>query len=121
MALQRAAELAERDELAFREVAGARHDGVERRHRVALGEHDAIAIGPVRPPRIVAQAAEDDRHQQIDHRQRAAGVAGAGVRQHADDLHAARAGDRVELAVSHQAPSSASAMESIRTPETATS
>src|ERR687891_587901 len=122
VALERAAELAQRDELLLGEVAASGHDGVERGDGVALGEHDAVAIGPVGSPGIVSQAAEGDRHQQIDHRQRAAGMAGAGVGQHANDLHAARAGDRVELHLRHQGRSpSGVAMASTWTPETAIS
>src|SRR5439155_16582081 len=122
MTLERAAELAQRDGLALGEVARARHDGVERGHRVALREHDAVAVRPVGLPRIVAQSAENDRRQDVDDRQRAARVAGAGVGQHPDDLHAARAGDRVQVPLSHHARfSMKSAIASMRTPETATS
>jgi hypothetical protein len=106
MALQRAAELAQRDELLLGEVAGARHHRVERGHRVALGEHDAIAIGPAGALGVVAQAPEHDRHEQVDHRERAAGMPGARVGQHADDLDAARARDRLELAVNRHGRSS---------------
>jgi hypothetical protein len=119
VALERAAELAQRDELALREVAGARHHRVEGGHRVALGEHDAVAIGPVRTPGVVPQPAEDDRHEQVDDRKRPARVAGAGVRQHPDDLHAAGPGDRLQLGVRHQGFSSA--MASICIPDTAIS
>ena len=115
--------LRKRDELLLREVPGPRHHRVERRHRVALGEHDAVAIRPVGTLGVVAEATEGDGHEKIDHRERAARMPGPGVGEHADDLHAAVASDRVELAcVSHQRSSSMNpAISSTRTPETATS
>src|SRR2546423_7415313 len=47
MALERRAELAQRDQRVFGEVAGLRHHAIERRHGVALSEHDAVALPPV--------------------------------------------------------------------------
>ena len=104
MALQRAAELAQGDELLLGEVAGPGHGRVERGNRVALGEHQPIAVGPRRAMRIVAHAGEEERGDHVDHRERAARMTGAGVGQHPDDLDAAVAGDRLQAGdVGHQA------------------
>src|SRR6266850_4434314 len=106
MALERRAELAQRDELFLGKVAGLGQHGIERRDGVALGEHDPIALGPVRPLGIVPQAAEVERGEDVDHRERAARMPGARVREHAQDLNAAFARDRFETRLGHQSRSS---------------
>src|SRR5262249_11385959 len=122
MTLERAAELAQGDQALLGKVPRACHRRVHRGHRVAFGEDEAIALGPVGTLGIVTHAAEHDRHDEVDDRQRAAGMTGARVGQHADDLHAALARDRRQTAVWHQGRSSMKpAMASTRTPETAIS
>src|SRR5216117_354581 len=122
MALEPRAELAERDELGFVEVARPRHDRVERGDGVALGEDDAVPIGPVGALRVVAQPTEVERREDIDHRERAARMPRACVGEHADDLHPALAGDGDDTRVRHQSSSSVeAAISSTRTPCTAIS
>src|SRR5262249_28315204 len=79
MALERRAELAQRDQLLLREVAGPREHGVEGGHRVALREHDTVAVRPVRALGIVAQPPEVEGREDVDHRERSSGMAGARV------------------------------------------
>ena len=126
MALERAAELTQRDQLRLRDEAGARHDRVERGDGVTLREDHAITVGPVGALRIDTDLlAEVERDEQVDDRVRAARMSGARVRDHADDLDAALARDGFELRGGlgvHQARSSMKlAMASTRTPETAIS
>src|SRR5207247_10552563 len=71
---------------------------------------------------VVAQPAEVERREDVDHREGSARVSRARVGEHADDLHAAVAGDRFETRVSHQSSSSMNAaISSTRTPRTAIS
>src|SRR5262245_2809105 len=123
MPLERAAQLAQGDEQVLREVAGLGHSGVLRRHTMALGEDETVALGPVRPLGIVAHAAEVEGHDQVDDRERAARMPRARVREHADDLDPAVAGDLFETSdVCHQASSSMSpTISSTRTSRTAIS
>src|SRR5262245_66543783 len=122
MPLERRAELAQRDELLLREVAGLRHDGIERGDRVPLREHDAVAIGPVRPLGITAQPPEIERDEDVDHRERATGMPGARVGEHPENLDTTLARDRLETYFSHQSSSSMNpAISSTWTPLTATS
>src|SRR3989442_4781753 len=117
MTLEWAAELAQGDQALLGKVAGARHRRVHRGHRVALREDQTIALGPVGARRIVAHATEHDRHHEVDDRQRAAGMAGAGVAEHAEDLYPAPASDGRKARVWHQGRSSMKpAMASTRTP-----
>ena len=58
-----------------REVAGVGLHRVERRHRVPLGEHEAIALGPVRLVRPVAHLGEEQRLHDVDRGEGAARVA----------------------------------------------
>src|SRR5207253_3570302 len=80
--------------------------GVEGGDRMALREHDAVAVRPVRALGIVPQAPEVDRGEDVDHRERAAGMPGARVGEHAEDLNAAFARDRFETHLGHQSRSS---------------
>src|SRR5579883_3157668 len=77
MALQRAAELAQGHELGARKVAGVSHRRVERRAAVALGKHDAVAIGPGRILRVVLEEIGVEHGQDVDDRQRASRMARA--------------------------------------------
>src|SRR3989441_271004 len=122
MTLERRAELAERDELRLGEEARPRHDRVERGDGVALGEDDTVPVGPVGALGVVAQPAEVERRENVDHREGSARVSRARVGEHADYLHPAVAGDRFETRVSHQSSSSMNAAVcSTRTPRTAIS
>src|SRR5882724_2280933 len=122
MPLERRAELAKRDERLLREIAGLRQHGVERGDRVTLREHDAVPVRPVRTPGIVPETSEEERDEDVDHRERAAGMPGARVGEHAEDLNTTLARDRLETYFSHQSSSSMNpAISSTRTPVTATS
>src|SRR6266571_62770 len=122
MTLEWRAELAERDELRLGEEARPRHDRVERGDGVALGEDDTVPVGPVGALGVVAQPAEVERRENVDHREGSARVSRARVGEHADYLHPAVAGDRFEARVSHQSSSSMNAaISSTRTPRTAIS
>src|SRR4026207_837007 len=123
VALERAAQLAQRDQPVHRKIAGLRHAVVLRGHAVALGEHEPVAILPARARGIVAHAIEVERGEDVDHRQRAARMPGSRVGEHPDDLHAPLAGDGLELRhvrVRHQStPSARPAIASACTPATA--
>jgi hypothetical protein len=106
MALERVPQLSQAGQRRLREVARLRHHRVERRHAVALGEHEAIAIGPVGTPGVVLHAVEVEHGQQVDHRERAAGMSRARVRQHPEDLHAAVGCRSPQLFVGHRSVSS---------------
>src|SRR5881296_3185318 len=122
MTLQGRAELAQGDQQLLREVAGLREHGVEGRDRMALREHDAVAVGPVRALGVVAKPPEVQRGEDVDHRERAAGMSGARVSEHAQDLNTTLARDRLETNFTHQSSSSMNpAISSTRTPVTATS
>src|SRR5215831_829391 len=106
MTLERRTQLAERGERIVRKVPRGCHRAVERGHRVALAQHDAIAFRPLGPSRIVAQTTEYVCYRQSDHREGAARMAGARVGQHANDLHAAGASDGRQARVIHRLPPS---------------
>src|SRR2546422_7218989 len=92
MAVEGRAKLTQRDEVRLGEVARPRHDRVERGDAVALGEDDAVPVGPVGAAGVVAHPTEVERGEDIDHRERAARMPRARVGEHADDLHPAVAG-----------------------------
>src|SRR6185369_10808334 len=106
MTLERRAELAQREQLLLREVAGSRHHGVERGDRVPLREHDAVALRPVRALGIELEPPEVHGREDVDHRERAAGVPGARVGEHPENLNTTLARDRLETYFTHQSRSS---------------
>src|SRR2546425_1287214 len=88
MALEGRAELTQRDEVRLGEVARPRHDRVERGDAVALGEDDAVPVGPVGAAGVVAHPTEVERGEDIDHRERAAPTGPTGTRseEHTSEL-----------------------------------
>ena len=89
VALQLGAEAAEAGQQRGVEVAGLGQRGVEHGRRVALAQHEAVAVGPIGPGGVVAQhAAEVERRQDLDRRQRPAGVPRLGRVRHLDDVAA---------------------------------
>jgi hypothetical protein len=125
MPLEPRAELAEREQLRLRQEAGRGHHSIEGRHAVALGEHDPVAVGPVGASGIDPQAAHEEGRQDVDDRERAARVPGAGVGQHPDDLDPAGPRDRLnplDVGWGHQESSSMNpAISSARMPAQAIS
>src|SRR3989475_8574563 len=122
MVLEGRAKLTQRDEVRLGEVARPRHDRVERGDAVALGEDDAVPVGPVGAAGVVAHPTEVERGEDIDHRERAARMPRARVGEHADDLHPAVAGDRCGRRGRNQSSSSMKgAVSSTGTPRTAIS
>ena len=75
VALHRAAQPPQRRQQIAREVARVRQHRVERRDRVPLRQHEAVALGPVRLVRAVAHLAEEKRLHDVHRRQRSARVA----------------------------------------------
>ena len=75
-----AAELPERLQVVDREVvAGQVQQRVEQHRGMAVREHEAVTVGPVRITRVVAQVARPERHRHLGHAHRGAGVAGVGA------------------------------------------
>ena len=122
MALQWAAQLAQSDQAVLGKITGARHRGVEGGHRVALGEDQAVTVGPVRALGIVTHSLEQQRGHEVDHRERAPGMSRSRMGEHPDDLHAALPGDGGEPDVVDQVRSSMNvAISRMCTPRTAIS
>ncbi len=72
-------------------VAGQVQQRVQQHRTVAVGQHEAVAVGPVRVRRVVAQVAAPQRHGDVRHAHRHAGVARVGLldgvhRKHADGI-----------------------------------
>jgi hypothetical protein len=93
MPLQHRAELAQRREPLDREVAGLGKRCVEHGRRVALRQHEAVALGPGRLGRIVPHHAEVQGRDDLHGGQGAAGVTGARSPHHPDDVAAHRTCD----------------------------
>ena len=73
------AELAEALQLLDRQrVAGEVQQAIEQHRAVAVREHEAVAVRPIRVGRVVAQVALPERHRDLGHPHRHAGVAGLG-------------------------------------------
>jgi len=60
-------------------VAGQVQEGVDQHRAVAIGHHEAVAVGPVRVCRVVAQVATPEYLGDFGHAHRGAGVAGIGL------------------------------------------
>ena len=60
-------------------VAGQVQQRVEQHRAVAVRQHEAVAVRPVRVGRVVAQVAAPQRHGDLGHAHRHAGVAGIGL------------------------------------------
>ncbi len=75
VALHRAAQPPQRRQQIAREVTRVRQHRVQRRDRVPLRQHEAVALRPVRLVRAVAHLAEEKRLQDVHRRQRSARVA----------------------------------------------
>ncbi len=82
MPLKLGADLAQAHQVLLREVTAPRQRRVLDRRRMALGEHEAIALRPVRALGIVAQGPEVDRRDEVRGREGAVEVAGLGHREH---------------------------------------
>ncbi len=78
----------ERVQLVFGGVAALRQHAVQHRRGMALGQNEAVAIGPFRIVRVVPQDIEKQRGQNLDRGQRTSGMPGPGVRNHLDDVPA---------------------------------
>ena len=80
MARRLAVQLAEVAQLAHRQlVAGEVQQRVLQHRGVAVGEHEAVAVGPVRMRRVVLQVAAPQRDGDLGHAHRRAGVAAVGL------------------------------------------
>ena len=88
VALELAAELAERHQVFDREVAGLGQRPVDHRRGVALADDEAVAVGPEGVLRVVAHDAEVERGGDLDGGEGAAGVAGVGGGDHLHDVPA---------------------------------
>ena len=74
-----AVQLAEVAQLAHRQLVAAQVQQCVEQHRgVAVAEHEAVAVGPVRVRRVVPQVPAPQRHRHLGHAHRCAGVAGIG-------------------------------------------
>ncbi len=88
--------LAEALELLDRQlIAGEMQQRVEQRRGVAVRQHEAVAVGPGRVGRIVAQIAPPQHAGDFGEPQRRAGMAGFGVLHHVHRQRTHRGGDRV--------------------------
>ena len=75
-----AVQLAEVLQLGQREVVAAQVEQRVLQHRaMAVGEHEAVTPRPVRVGRVVAQVRAPERHRDLGHAHRGAGVAGVGL------------------------------------------
>ena len=91
--LERAADLAQGHDLVVREVAGLRERRVEHRRRMPLGEDEPVAVRPVGILGVVPQEpAEVEGRHDLGGRQRAAGMARAGLGRHLQDVFPDRLG-----------------------------
>ena len=80
MARRLAVQLAEVAQLAERQVvAGQVQQRVEQHRAVAVRQHEAVAVGPVRIGRVVAQVPAPQRDGDVGHAHRRAGMAGVGL------------------------------------------
>ena len=88
MALEDAAELAQRVQLVLRRigVAALRHHAVEHRRRMALGEDEAVAVRPLRVRRIDPHVIEVQFDHDFDRRKRSTGMPRFGGGDHLDDV-----------------------------------
>ena len=96
MALQDAAELAQGGELLPGEITQAGEHGIEGRGAVALGEDEAVPVGPAGIAGPDAHLGEEQGHQDVGGRQRPAQVPGAGAMKHLNDVQAHLPGDFLE-------------------------
>ena len=97
VALEVRADLAQAHQVLEREVAVVGERGVLDRRGVALAEHEAVALGPLRVARIVAQDAVVERGEDVRRRQRRVEVAGLGDGEHPHALHAQHGRPALEL------------------------
>ncbi|MCY1235440.1 hypothetical protein D9M72_480560 [compost metagenome] len=75
-----AVQLAEILQLFDRQVIAAQvQQRVDQHRAVAVGQHEAVAVGPLRVGRVVLQVPAPQRHGDIRHAHRRAGVAGIGL------------------------------------------
>jgi hypothetical protein len=87
-----AVQLSEAAQLAHRQfVAGEVQQRIQQHGGVAVAQHKAVAVGPMRVQRVVLEPATPQRHGHLGHAQRCAGVSGIGL---LDGIHRQRA-DRV--------------------------
>jgi hypothetical protein len=74
-----AVQLAEALELLDRQVvAGEMQQGVDQHRAVAVGQHEAVTVGPVRIGRVVVQVIAPQHFGDVGHAHGGAGVAGVG-------------------------------------------
>jgi hypothetical protein len=85
VALEARPELAQRQQLLDREVAGVRHRAVADRRDVPAREQQPVAVGPVRVLRVVPHQMEVQRGEDVGHVERAARMTGPRCDQRADD------------------------------------
>ena len=75
-----AVQLAEVAQLAHRQVVAAQVQQRVQQHRgMAVGQHEAVAVGPVRVARVVLQVPVPQRDGDLGHAHRRAGVARIGL------------------------------------------
>ena len=87
------AEVVERLERLLREEAALGQHGDEARRRVALGEHEAVALVPLRVGGVDVEVFEVENGEYVDDAQRTAHVRAAGPGHNVDDRQAQLAGD----------------------------
>src|SRR5579871_5304 len=97
MALINGSEFAQRVELVFRRVSAFGHCRVKHGAGVAFGQDEVIAIRPFRIRRVVPHHVEKESDQDLHGRERSAGMAGFGERNHLDDLAPHLLGDRLKF------------------------
>ena len=103
VALQAAADVAQRLELLNGEEPAARENGVERGGRVALGEDEAVAVGLVGIGRVDVHVLEVQVGQDVRDGQRPAGVARLGGVNAGNDAATDLVRDASQLLVGHSA------------------
>ena len=86
MALEAAAELPQRHQLLFREVAALGQDGVEDGDGMAFAQNKPVAVGPQGRRRVVTEYAEVESAEDFDGREGAAGMATARGGEHGNDV-----------------------------------
>src|SRR5687767_12828526 len=93
MSLQPTAELAQRPQLFAPEISETRERRIQRRNRVPLRQHQAIATGPTWLIRPVAHLVEEECRRDVDGAEASTRMPTAGAMQHLDDVEAALIGD----------------------------
>src|SRR5262249_3280627 len=99
VAAEDAVEAAELAELLLRKEALLLEQHIQGDAAVPLAQDEAVATGPFRVLRVVAQHAVEQHPQHLDERQRRADVAAPAALEHAHDLAAQMPGALVERAV----------------------